>query len=137
VQITENKIDALCAHLKNNHTGRKNAASSKTLEAVFNLTGREIRKCVNALRCKGFPMCSDADGYYYATSTDEIDDTIAQLNSRITKISNAKNGLLMASSNLIKPTLISIEVKLSVTSAAWNYKYKFQEQLLIFEQKDY
>jgi prefoldin subunit 5 len=59
-------------------------------------------------------MCSDADGYYYADSIGDIDETIAQLNSRITKISNAKNGLLQASSNLGKTNMISIEIKLSV-----------------------
>ena len=90
-----NMETALCRYLRTHHTGRQNAASSKTLEAVFHVKGAEIRKTVNALRCGGFPVCSDTAGYYYAT-------TVAQLNSRITKISNAKNGLL-ASMELFSP----------------------------------
>jgi hypothetical protein len=55
VTIIDNKIDALNAYLKSNHTGRKKAVSSKSLEAVFNLNGRQIRRCINRLRCKVFP----------------------------------------------------------------------------------
>ena len=61
-----NMETALCRYLRTHHTGRRNAASSKTLEAVFHVKGAEIRKTVNALRCGGFPVCSDTAGYYYA-----------------------------------------------------------------------
>lgn len=109
----KNKISALCEYLKKNHTGRENAASSKTLEAIFNSKGSEIRKCINALRCDGFPVCSDTVGYYYAASPKDVDATIAQLDSRITRISDARNGLLRAQkySGFIP---ITIEIKMSV-----------------------
>lgn len=97
-----NMETALCRYLRTHHTGRQNAASSKTLEAVFHVKGAEIRKTVNALRCGGFPVCSDTAGYYYAATQAEVNTTVAQLNSRITKISNAKNGLL-ASMALFSP----------------------------------
>lgn len=111
--MSKNKTDVLCAYLKNNHTGQINAAPSKTLEVVFHLSGREIRECINKLRCKDFPICSDSVGYYYAATPQEINETVAQLNNRITKISNARNGLLKASSKLDRQTLITIEIKLS------------------------
>jgi hypothetical protein len=114
VSNKQNKIDSLCDFLKKNHTGRENAALSKTLEAFFDLNGREVRKCVNTLRGGGFPVCSDMVGYYYAASQDEVNETIAQLNSRITKISNARNGLLAANCNTPSHIPISIEIKLSV-----------------------
>jgi len=76
-----------------NHRGRKHAVSSKTLEAVFHIKGRAIRKAVNALRSNGIPVCSDENGYYYAVSQAEINATVAQLDSRIEKISTARNGL--------------------------------------------
>lgn len=85
---------SVCRFLRDNHTGRKNAASSRTLEAVFHVKGSEVRKIINSLRCTGHPVCSDSTGYYYAATQDEVNATIAQLNSRITKISNARNGLL-------------------------------------------
>ena len=51
-----NMETALCGYLRTHHTGRRNAASSTTLEAVFHVKGAEIRKTVNALRCGGFPV---------------------------------------------------------------------------------
>jgi biotin operon repressor len=112
VTNTQNKTNALCEYLKKNHTGRKNGAQSKTLEVVLDIKNREVRKCVNTLRCNGFPVCSDEAGYYYAASQLEIDNTISRLNSLITKISNAKNGLL--NSKIKNMTDIVIEIKLSV-----------------------
>ena len=74
-----NMETALCGYLRTHHTGRRNAASSTTLEAVFHVKGAEIRKTVNALRCGGFPVCSDTAGYYYAQTQDEVNATVAQL----------------------------------------------------------
>lgn len=109
-----NKAKVLCEYLKNNHAGRENVVSSKTLEAVLYIKNREIRRCVNILRCNGFPICSDENGYYYASMQQEIDDSIALLNNLITKISSAKNGLLTAHCNTKTHYPISIEIKLSI-----------------------
>ena len=111
---TQNKTIVLCEYLRLNHKGRQNAASSKTLEAVFSLNGKEIRKCVNILRCDGFPVCSDTVGYYSAATQDEVDATIAQLNSRITQISNAKNGLLNAVAKINQPIQVDIRIELTM-----------------------
>ena len=43
---------------------------------------------------KGEPICSDYYGYYYAANQLEINATIAQLNSRIRSIADARDGLL-------------------------------------------
>lgn len=109
---TTNIANALLIYLKKHHTGRQNAASSQTLEAVFHLKGAAIRKLVNALRCEGFPICSDTVGYYIAATQQEINNTITQLNSRITKIANAKNGLL--NSYLKGKPDIMVEICLSI-----------------------
>lgn len=89
-----NTEEAFCEYLKKHHKGSDNAVSSKTLEAVFYVKGTEIRRWVNSLRCKGEPICSDFYGYYYAANQHEINATIAQLNSRIRKITKAKDGLV-------------------------------------------
>ncbi len=89
-----NKISKIFyEYLKAYHKGQRNAASSKKLEAVFNLNGKNIRIIINNLRCEGIPICSDKNGYYYAETLSELSATIAQLNSRIKKMSVAKNGL--------------------------------------------
>lgn len=108
-----NMTSALCRYLQQHHTGRNNAASSKTLEAVFHVKGADIRKAVNALRCAGATVCSDTAGYYYADTQAEINATIAQLNSRITKIANAKNGLL-AATELFQGPVINVQISLIV-----------------------
>ena len=107
-----NTKEVLCEHLKKYHTGQEKAVSSKALEAAFQLNGREIRKCVNTLRQDGLPICSDGAGYYYAATQQEINNTIARLNSHITKVSNAKNGLL---NSLLdgKPASVEIIIKIN------------------------
>lgn len=57
--------EAFCEYLAKNFRGANNPVSSKTLETIFHVKGTEIRKMVNSLRCKGEPICSDLDGYYY------------------------------------------------------------------------
>lgn len=83
-------------YLKTNHTGEGRAAQSKLLEIRFQMSGRKIRDIVNALRCEGYPICSDDGGYYYAANKNEVLGSIRQLNSRIKKIAGAKNGLVDA-----------------------------------------
>ena len=90
----DNTPQRVCRFLSRYHTGMNNAASSKTLEAAFHIRGSELRRIVNTLRCDGFPICSDKNGYYYAACESEIHATVAQLNSRISKISGAKDGML-------------------------------------------
>ena len=86
--------EALWEYLAKNFRGANNPVSSKTLETVFHVKGSEIRRMVNSLRCKGEPICSDLDGYFYADNQHEINATIAQLSSRIHKITRARDGLL-------------------------------------------
>jgi biotin operon repressor len=86
----------LLEFLKQNHTGETKAVSSRELEADFEIKGSLVRKLVNSLRCGGYPVCSDQNGYYYAASSSELQITIRQLSSRISKIAGAKNGLLRA-----------------------------------------
>ncbi len=85
---------ALCEYLKEYRRGQENAASSRELEAAFHVQGTELRRAVNRLRCSGYPICSDATGYFYAARQSEIRATVAQLTGRISKIAAATKGLL-------------------------------------------
>lgn len=86
--------EALCKYLKAYHKGQENAVSSKELEAAFHISGRELRRSVNRLRCDGHPICSADAGYFYAARQSEIRATVAQLAGRISKIAAATKGLL-------------------------------------------
>lgn len=85
--------DAFCDYLEKYHRGENNPISSKMLEVVFHIKGTEIRRLVNSLRCAGKPICSDAMGYFYGETPLEVKATIAQLNSRVRKIAQARDGL--------------------------------------------
>lgn len=91
------KKKAICEYLRKNHIGKENAIHSKELEKLFLLDGRNIRRKISALRQDGFPICSDETGYYYADNQKEINTTVYRLNELVTKVSNARTGLLFAS----------------------------------------
>ena len=84
----------LCDYLEQSHKGEGAAISSRELERILRVKGTVIRRLVNILRCERKPICSNAQGYFYAATQREIQETIAQLSSRIHKISKARDGLL-------------------------------------------
>lgn len=84
----------LCDYLEQLHKGESAAISSTELERIFHVKGTVIRRLVNTLRCESKPICSNAQGYFYAATQGEVQETIAQLSSRIHKISKARDGLL-------------------------------------------
>ena len=92
--MVEAKIeDALCEYLERYHLGERESASSKKLEAVFDVKGSELRRIINNLRSQSQPICSNAPGYFYAANQEEINATVAQLSSRISHIAKARDGL--------------------------------------------
>ncbi|MEG0912690.1 MAG: hypothetical protein RSD35_08115 [Oscillospiraceae bacterium] len=83
----------LCFFLRERHRGRQNAASSKELEVALCISGRTLREHINKLRIVGYPICSETDGYYYASTVNELNDTIARLDSLSEQIGQASDGL--------------------------------------------
>lgn len=70
--------------LKEYHSGKENAVTAKKMSQWG--SGVDIRSMVHDLRIQGFPICSDNDGYYYATTADELDATINIMRSRAKEI---------------------------------------------------
>ena len=99
-------------YLKNNHTGEDKAVFSSELEQLFSLDGRTLRRKISALRQDGHPICSDETGYYYAENQKEINATICRLNTLVTRISNARTGMLYASVMTDEPVSVSININL-------------------------
>lgn len=106
------KKKAICEYLRKNHIGKENAIHSKELEKLFLLDGRNIRRKISALRQDGFPICSDETGYYYADNQKEINTTVCRLNELVTKVSNARTGLLFAS--ILGENAQTVEVTIKV-----------------------
>ena len=88
---------AIREYLRKNHTGKDRAIHSGELQQLFCLDGRTLRRIIHNLRSDGAPICSDQHGYYYADTQAEINHTVSRLNTLVTKISNARTGLLYSS----------------------------------------
>lgn len=76
--------------------GGASRITSGEIHALTNLSGATVRKIVNESRSKFIPIASDSNGYFIATQPDELDHTIAQLNSRIHMMIKAREGLKKA-----------------------------------------
>ncbi len=81
--------------------GKENHITSRRLEAITDLKGTAIRKEVNKLRTEGNPIASDANGYYIATTPEELTATIRNLESRRNAMNRAIEGLTEAKYNLV------------------------------------
>ena len=77
--------------------GEGNRITSAEISRLTNVKGYKIRHIINKSRASGLPIASDHKGYFMAETPDELDHTIAQLNSRIHKIIQAREGLKKAS----------------------------------------
>ena len=106
------KRTAICNYLKKYHPGRENAVYSRELERLFSLDGRTLRRKISSLRQDGHPICSDETGYYYAENQKEINATICRLNTLVTRISNARTGMLYASVMTDEPASVGININL-------------------------
>lgn len=77
--------------LKEHHSGKQCAITAKNLKIWG--SGQEIRGIVHKLRKNGIPICSGAEGYYYAENLREIETTLYHLNKRHIGIKIAADGL--------------------------------------------
>ena len=61
-----------------------------------------VRGAVNQLRSEGEPVCSNGDGYWYASTTLEIQNTIEELEARSRSMNNAIAGLRICRDRMIR-----------------------------------
>lgn len=71
--------EKLIAYLKGAFKGRRRTIKSAELERAMEMSGTDLRKLVNKLRRKSVPICSGADGYFYAKTAGDILRTIRKL----------------------------------------------------------
>lgn len=82
--------------------GETSRITSSEIGALTNLSGATIRKIVNEKRSKFIPIASDGNGYFIATQPEELNHTIAQLNSRIHMMIKAREGLKKAQKHMME-----------------------------------
>jgi biotin operon repressor len=88
--------EKLIAYLKGACPGRRYTVRSAELEQVLGISSTELRKLINCLRRKGFPIGSSKDGYFYAVTAGEVYATIRQLRKIINGMEAAISGLEFA-----------------------------------------
>lgn len=86
-------IDALREYLETYARGKANAVIGMQLRELFGGSGACMRGAINELRVGGYPVGSCNNGYYWASSRDELIDTIDHLRGRMWGIQMAVNGL--------------------------------------------
>lgn len=74
------------------HVGKSNAITSREL-SLQGWSSRQIRRIVHSLRTKGYAVCSGQEGYYYASDSRELHDTMNFLGSYQKHIQEALDGL--------------------------------------------
>ena len=82
-------------------TGNEKRITSAELSQRLGISGAEVRKQVNSLRCDGNPIASDSYGYFIATQQDDLEHTIASFNSRIHQMIKAREGLKKAQKQIV------------------------------------
>lgn len=85
--------ERIVTYLKSACAGRKNTASSFSIEQELNISGNELRRRINRMRRKGVPIASSKSGYYYAVSAGEVYTTIHQLRNMANGLEAAIRGL--------------------------------------------
>lgn len=76
--------------------GEINRITSGEISTLTGMKGSMVRKLVNESRSNFVPIASDGNGYFIAENPDELNHTIAQINSRIHNMIRAREGLKKA-----------------------------------------
>ena len=83
-----------------------NPIKSQVMEKRWNISGTTVREIVHHLRTVDRkPICSDANGYFYAKNRAQAEHTLAQLRSRVKQINEAASALEECFKDEIQGTL--------------------------------
>ncbi|MBQ9825927.1 MAG: hypothetical protein IJM61_01935 [Firmicutes bacterium] len=89
-----NKRYLIEAFLREYHKGEERAVHSKDLEALFFISGRDLRRLISELRKEEIPICSSRNGYFYAGSQADIRKCAKMLGSLSDGVNNSRMSLL-------------------------------------------
>lgn len=67
------------------------------------IPGADMRQVIHALRLKGFPICANSRGYFYARTEEALSKFIVRLQSRLQSQEEALNGLKGSFHNVGEP----------------------------------
>ena len=76
--------------------GKDNRITAAEIKRITNQKDSVTRQMVHTLRENFIPIASDSKGYFIAEKPEELNHTIAQINSRIHQMIRAKEALKKA-----------------------------------------
>ena len=83
----------LVEYLKDYHTDEREAINCKELAQLYNVTSKQIRNIVSALRQDGAPICSSSAGYWYSEDRVDLLRTLNKIRSQIRNMERTAEGL--------------------------------------------
>ncbi len=85
---------AIKEHTKLNPIASPEIAEIVRLETVDGKAGSNLRSVINILRDKGYAICANQDGYYYAQTAEQLREYIEEFQERIDQQQQACNALI-------------------------------------------
>ena len=70
-------------YLKDFHSTEQEAINCRELAQLYNVTSKQIRNIVSALRQDGAPICSSSAGYWYSEDRGDLLRTLNKIRSQI------------------------------------------------------
>lgn len=105
-ELQQSTLKVIEAHSKGDEiTGKEVAMKIGLRPRDTGKEGADMRSVIHALRVKGYLICANTKGYFYATDINEAQETIESLEGRVKKQYEAIYGmrqgieLLVASNN--------------------------------------
>lgn len=87
-------LEAIHPHLKGDEiTGREVAKKIGLKPRATGKEGADMRSIVNALRVKGYPICANGKGYFWAATQGDLETFITSFQGRINDQQKACSGM--------------------------------------------
>lgn len=96
------KTRLILSLLKNYYIGSDNFIPKSELQKIFDLEARNVQRIIRTLRMCGHPICFNENGYFYAETQKEINDTLIRLRKMVNGISKLEVGLLSVNLNELR-----------------------------------
>lgn len=97
------KDEVLLQYLKRACAGENHLRSGRSLQNALHLSEKELQRRIHRLRCRGAPIASTRQGYFYAETAGELYATIRQMEKLRIGIDAAIHGLEAALEDFGRP----------------------------------
>lgn len=105
-------------------TGKEVASAIGLKPRATGMDGADLRSIVNALRCKGYPICACNDGYYWPGSDADLTAYLDIFQGRIADQAKALAGMRLGFDRIL-PTAVKDSIE---ASKVYHYEVEVEGQ---------